>query len=267
MGKSQQVIRRKMDEVRQNMFVIHQLVERDKKRSLSSTFMGELWEVINPLINMVVMVLVFSKMFGKGSAGAFPLYVLTGTTLYGLFNSGTSMCLNALMGNKSFLIKTQLSKNVYVYQKILVAFRNFLFSLLIYAFVIALYRIRPSLSWLLFVPDVLLMLVMMLGIGKMLAVINVTFADITYFYKIFTLFLMYGSAIFYRVDRLTPTMQKTMTILNPLYTIISIARECIMERAYPHWKLWVIAGIYAGACYVVGTIFFNRKIEDIVAKM
>ena len=74
------------------------------------------------------------------------------------------------------------------------------------------------------------MLVMMLGIGKMLAVINVTFADITYFYKIFTLFLMYGSAIFYRVDRLPLTMQKVMTILNPLYIVISIARECIMGR-------------------------------------
>ena len=61
------------------------------------------------------------------------------------------------------------------------------------------------------------MLVMMLGIGKMLAVINVTFADITYFYKIFTLFLMYGSAIFYRVDRLPANEYKKgfMTILNP----------------------------------------------------
>ena len=148
--------------------------------------------------------------------------------------------LKCIDGKQSFLIKTQLSKNVYVYQKILVAFRNFLFSLLIYAFVIALYRIKPSWSWLLFFLDILLMLVMMLGIGKMLAVINVTFADITYFYKIFTLFLMYGSAIFYRVDRLPLTMQKVMTILNPLYIVISIARECIMERAYPNWKLWMI---------------------------
>ena len=66
MEKCQQMIRRKADEIQQNMFVIHQLVLRDKKRSLSSTFMGELWEVINPLINMVVLVLVFGKMFGGG---------------------------------------------------------------------------------------------------------------------------------------------------------------------------------------------------------
>ena len=75
MEKCQQMIRRKADEIQQNMFVIHQLVLRDKKRSLSSTFMGELWEVINPLINMVVLVLVFGKMFGGGNSGRFPLYV------------------------------------------------------------------------------------------------------------------------------------------------------------------------------------------------
>ena len=108
---------------------------------------------------------------------------------------------------------------------------------------------------------------MMLGIGKILAVINVTFADITYFYKIFTLFLMYGLAIFYRIDRLSPDMQKIVTILNLLYTVISIARESVMERSFPNCKLWVVAGGYAVGSYVVGTIYFNRKIDDIVAKM
>lgn len=267
MRKIRQLIGSKVEKLRQNVFVICQLVVRDKKKSVSSTFMGELWEILNPLINMVVLVLVFGQMFGKGTAGRFPLYVLTGTTIYGLFTSGTTMCLDALMGNKNFLIKTQLSKNVYVAQKIWLAFRNFLFSLLIYAFVIALYRIPPSVTWLLFIPDIVLMLVMMVGIGKILAIINVTFADITYFYKIFTLFLMYGSATFYRVDRLPVVVQRCMTILNPLYTMISIARGCVMEGAYPNWKLWVIIGAYAGGFYILGTVFFNRKIEDIVAKI
>lgn len=257
----------RIERLKQNWFVIDQLVKRDQKRNVSSTFMGELWEVINPLINMVVMVLIFSKMFGDGSTGRFPLYVLTGTTIYGLFTSGTMMCLNALFGNKNFLIKTQLSKNIYIFEKILLAFRNFLFSLLIYAFVIAIYQISPSVTWLLFIPDISLLLVMMVGIGKILAVINVTFADITYFYKIFTLFLMYGSAIFYRLDRLSPTMQKIITMVNPLYTVIAIARECLMECIFPNWKLWVILSIYTGGCYIVGTIFFNKKIEDIVAKI
>jgi ABC-2 type transport system permease protein len=266
-GKTQQIIERRVDELRQNMFVIHQLVIRDKKRSLSSTFMGELWEVINPLINMVVMVLVFSEMFGNDSSRKFPLYVLIGTTMYNLFVSGTTTSLNSLMENENFLIKARLSKNVYVVQKVLVAFRNFLFSLMILAFAIAVYRIQPNIKWLLFSLDILLMLFMMTGIGKILAIINVLFADITYFYKIFTLFLMYGSAIFYRVDRLSITMQKAMILFNPLYTVITIARKCIMDNMYPSWKLWAVESFYAVGFYLVGTIFFDKEIDNIVAKM
>ena len=256
----------RIERLKQNWFVIDQLVKRDKRRSLSSTFMGELWEVINPLINMIVMVLIFGKMLGTGIAGGFPLYVLTGTTIYGLFTSGTTLCLNALFGNKNFLIKTRLSKNIYILEKIFVAFRNFLFSLMIYAFVLALYRIPPSVTWLLFIPDILLLLVMMTGIGKILAVINVTFADITYFYKIFTLFLMYSSAIFYHITRLSPTMQNFM-LINPLYIVITIARKCMMECAFPDWKMWVILGLSAAGCYLAGTVYFNKKIENIVAKL
>ena len=110
------------------------------------------------------------------------------------------------------------------------------------------------------------MLVMMTGIGKILAVINVTFADITYFYKIFTLFLMYSSAIFYHITRLSPTMQNFM-LINPLYIVITIARKCMMECAFPDWKMWVILGLYAAGCYLAGTVYFNKKIENIVAKL
>lgn len=115
-------------------------------------------------------------------------------------------------------------------------------------------------------PRYLLLLVMMTGIGKILAVINVTFADITYFYKIFTLFLMYSSAIFYHITRLSPTMQNFM-LINPLYIVITIARKCMMECAFPDWKMWVILGLYAAGCYLAGTVYFNKKIENIVAKL
>lgn len=266
MGKSQQMIKRKTDELRQNMFVIHQLVERDKKRSLSSTFMGELWEVITPLINMVVMVLVFGKMFGHGIKGGFPLYVLAGTTIYGLFTAGTMTCLDALIENRNFMLKTQIDMKVYIWEKILVAFRNFLFSLLIYAFGIALYRIRPRMSWLLVIPDICLILIMMLGIGKILAVINVLFADITYFYKIFTLILMYGSALFYDVGKLSVVNQKLM-LINPLYIGITIIRCVVLDGMLPELSLWFILGVYAIGCHLLGNLCFNSAIEKVVAKL
>ena len=253
----------RMESLRQNWFVIQQLIKRDKQRSLSSTFMGELWEIINPLINMIVMVLVFGKMFGGNDFNQFPLYVLTGTTLYGLFTSGTTMCLQALMGNKNFLIKTQLNRNVYVIQKILLAFRIFPDDLCICNR---------------FVPD--------FTECDMAFIYSRCFSDADYDagdwkntcgdqcdicgYYIFLQDIYAFSHVWisnFLSDRLSPAMQKIMTIVNPLYTVIAIARECIMERIFPDWKLWVIVSVYAGGCYLVGSVYFNRKIEDIVAKM
>ena len=253
-------------ELRQEIFVIQQLIERDRKRNISSTFMGELWEIINPLINMIVMVLVFGKMFGNASDKLFSLYVLTGTTIYGLFTSGTTMCLNALSGNKNFLIKTQLKKNIYVLEKVLLAFRNFLFSIIIYLFVIAIYRISPSWTWLYVIPDIFLLLIMMQGLGKLLATINVSFADITYFYKIFTLMLMYGSALFYRMDRLAPYVQDVMMI-NPIYMAITIARVAIMDKTSPSLTMWLVMVVYAVLGYVFGTYVFDKESDNIVARL
>lgn len=253
-------------ELRQEIFVIQQLIQRDRKRNISSTFMGELWEIINPLINMIVMVLVFRNMFGNGTDRLFPLFVLTGTTIYGLFTSGTTMCLYALSGNKNFLIKTQIKKSIYVLEKVLLAFRNFLFSIIIYLFVIALYRIPPSWTWLYVIPDIMLLLIMMQGIGKLLATINVSFADITYFYKIFTLMLMYGSALFYRLDRMAPYVQDVM-IINPIYIAITIARVAIMDKSSPTLTMWLVMVVYAVLCYIIGTYVFDKESDNIVAKL
>lgn len=266
MIKIQQFVVKGIKVIKQDFFVINQLIQRDKKRNESETFMGGLWDVINPLIYMIVMVLVFGKMFGDNRGQEFPIYVLTGTTLYELFASGTTMCLNALFSNRNFLIKTQLHKNIYVVEKIIFSFQKFMYSLIIYLFVIVLYKIKPSPTWFWVIPDVLLLLIIMVGIGKILAVINVLFADITYFYKIFILLLMYGSAIFYRVDQMSIFMQKCM-IINPLYIVITIARESVIDGVNPSSELWGFLLIHAVIYYIVGFCLFKKKTENIVAQM
>ena len=259
-------VKKKIIQFQQEIFVIQQLILRDKKRNISSTFMGKLWEIVNPLVTMIVMVLVFGKMFGNDSDRYLPIYVLTGTTIYGFFTSGTIMCLNALAGNRSFLIKAQIKKEIYVLQKILFAFQNFLYSVIVYMFIAAVYRIEINWTWLYVIPDMILLSLMMYGIGKLLATINVSFADITYFYRIFTLMLMYGSALFYRVDRMAPYVQRVIN-LNPIYIAVTIARIAIIDRTYPPIIMWEKLIFYASLFYIVGTYIFNMEKDNVVAKL
>lgn len=259
-------IKKNIGALKQNIFVIRKLIERDRKHNLSATFMGELWEILNPLIHMIVLVLVFERMFGHGKASLYPLFILTGTTVFNLFTQGTTLCLNALSSNKGFLIKTQLKKSIYVLEKVLLSFRNFLYSLIVYAVMLAYYRLAPNPAWLYVIPDIFLLMVMILGMGKLLAVINVSFADITYFYKIFTLIMMYGSAIFYHIDQMPSYVQAVM-VINPIYTSIAIARTAIMDNAGSPPVMWAVMAVYAAGFYALGTYVFNKEADHIVGRL
>lgn len=262
MGKSSE----KLASMRQDMFVMQQLIRRDKKHGTSDTSFGSFWEILNPLINMMVMALVFGKMFGSGFDELYSLYILTGTSIHGLFTRGTSACLNALSGNKNFLIKTQLSKNLYVLEKVMYSFQNFLYSVVIYIGMMLYHEVEITWYCLWVIPDLLLLMIMMLGVGKILATINVEFADVTYFYKIFTLMLMYGSAVFYDISRMGKHVQFVMQF-NPIYAAITIIRDTVIGGIEPELNLVAVLAGYAVVMYGIGTYVFKKGTNDLVARL
>ncbi len=253
-------------EFKQNMFAIHQLTERDKKHENAQTFFGELWEIFNPLILTIVLVLVFSTMFGDDSADIYPIYILTGVTLYNYYSQSTLLCLNALTNSKNLLIKSRLDRTIYVHQKVFLTTKKFVYSLFVYMFAIAWFRVAPSTLWILLIPDLLFFIMIIIGVGKTLAIVNVFFADITYFYRTFMVFLFYGSALFYNVNRL-PMFAINLMVFNPIYDAIYIARMIVLNNQKGDERSWIALIIYSFVIYVAGSVIYKKYSDDIVAKI
>lgn len=251
---------------RQDFFVIKQLAHRDKSRENASSFLGQVWQILNPFINMMVLVLVFSTMFANKKFVNFPLYVATGTIFFDVFSSGTKSCLKALVANKNFLIKTQLDKEIYIKEKVYVVLINFTYSFLIYLGIMAFYHVPVKLTMILLIPDLVLLILLVYGLGMILSVINVLFADISYLYDIFVLMLFYGSALFFDPAKLGIEMQ-TFLSFNPIYLAIAIARISILDGKIPGIGLWIKLMMYALFFYFIGKRIFVNSIENIVAKI
>lgn len=258
--------KKNLKDIRHSIYVIRLLAKRDRQRGNSSAFLGQFWQIINPFIDSVVISLVFTKMFDNGNFIYFPIYILIGTMIYGLFNEGTTSCLTSLSGNKNFLIKSSISRNLYPIERVYVALINFCFSIFIFIIVAWYYGLNPSWKWVLIIPDIILLAIMILGIGKILAIINVVFADITYFYRIFTLFVFYASGIFYNTNRLSPLMQELIS-LNPVYLSIAIARLSVIDGIIPKWSLWLKLLIYSILLYNIGTYVYNKNVQNIIEKI
>ena len=62
----------------QRAYLLRLLVRRNIKNQYYRSFIGILWTVLNPLLNMLVMAFVFSQIFGRGDTGGldYPLYIL-----------------------------------------------------------------------------------------------------------------------------------------------------------------------------------------------
>ena len=252
-------------DLKQYIYVVRQLASREIKHGNASSKLGHFWNIMNPIVHMLTMVFIFGAAFQRDIKEFVP-YVFTGVIIYSFYNGSMNGSLKSLTGNKSLLIRTKIPRNLLVIEKVYVSFIRLLFSLVGYvaALIITGTSVTPYIA---LVPVMLALSVMiMMGFGKMLAVINVYFADISYFYKLFMRLVFYSSALFYNADRLSPVMQQII-MFNPIYLSVTFARTCILYGRVPDADIWIRLIIYAGAAYVTGTLIFNKGSQDVVAKL
>lgn len=252
----------RFSDILQYVFVIRELTSREIKRKYARSSLGIIWSVLNPLLMMVVMSLIFSTMFKK-SIENFPIYYLTGQTFWGLFNGATNSAMTALVDNKSLLIKAKLPKHTFILSRVYTALVNFGYTCIAYALMLLIFRIKITLTVLLFPIGVLYTLVFSIGIGYLLATEYVFFADIKYLYGIFLTLLMYLSALFYPVESLPEIMQNVIN-WNPVYLVIYFARQCVMYGQVPEIWVWIRLSAWSVGAVLVGMIVFRIKENKIM---
>ena len=114
--------------------------------------------------------------------------------------------------------------------------------------------------------DITLLMLFSIGIGYILAVMYVFFADIKHLYGIILTILMYMSAIFYPADSL-PAFMKVVVAYNPIYLAIDIARNVIQYNLLPYYTEWIKLVIYAVGALGFGVLLYRKKENQIMTEL
>src|SRR5437773_8502919 len=79
---------------------------RDIKVKYKQTYLGVLWALLQPLGMMLIFIIIFSKTF-KIDTGVipYPVFVLSGLILWGLFNSSVSHAAESMIENANIIKK------------------------------------------------------------------------------------------------------------------------------------------------------------------
>ncbi|MBR2557284.1 MAG: ABC transporter permease, partial [Methanobrevibacter sp.] len=106
------------------------------------------------------------------------------------------------------------------------------------------------------IVPIFFLVILIFGVGLILAVCNTYFSDIGYLYNVFTLILMYASALFYPME-IVPAQVQMIFTLNPVYSAISCFRECVVYGIAPNLNTLAYLAVFAFTVLGVGILLFN----------
>ena len=242
--------------IKKNQFLFEELVKRDFKKKYKRTVLGMMWSLISPLMQLLVMSIVFTNFFGRDKPH-YTIYLFAGNLTYAFFKDSTTGGMNSLMQNSGIITKINLPKYMFLLSKNVASVINYALTLLIF-FIFAFFDgIEFHFNFLLLVYPVICLIIFNIGCGFILSALFVIFKDIQYLYDIFTLMLMYLSAIFYYTDTYSPQAQR-LFYLNPLYTYITYFRRIVIDGIIPSWKVHVLCLLYAVLALGIGALIYKK---------
>lgn len=245
-----------MIRLKKHQFLFEELVKRDFKKKYKRTVLGMLWSVLSPLFQLLVMSIVFTKLFGRGIEH-YTIYLFSGNLLFAFFKESTTSGMHSLMQNANIIKKINLPKYIFLLSKEVSSCINFGLTLVIYFLFVLLDGVPITWRLIMLLYPILFMLLFNIGFGFILSALFVLFKDIQYLYDIFTLMLMYLSAIFYTTDVFSPTMQK-LFYCNPVYCYITYFRTIVLEQTVPSPALHGLCAMYSLVVLGIGCLIYKK---------
>jgi len=214
---------------RKYSFLLLQLIKKDIKLKYRSSYMGVLWTLLEPLLTMMVLVLVFSRLYHNTKD--FPVYILTGRLLYSFFANTSRASLKSVRVNSGMIKKVYVPKYMYPFASVFSGYIQFLISLIVLAGVAAFCDITPTWHLLEAVFPLVIVLIMTMGTGLWLSTLAVFFRDLEYLWGVALTLIMYACAIFYKVETVIGENNAWLFRLNPLYSVIENFRDAVYGNA------------------------------------
>ena len=243
--------------LKKHQFLFEELVKRDFKQKYKRTVLGMFWSVLNPLLTLLVMRLVFTNFFGRHTAH-YTTYLFAGNLMFSYFKESTLGGMNSLMSNSHIFTKINVPKYLFLLSKNVSVVINFGLTLIVFFIFVAIDGIAFHVRFLAIVYPIVTLTMFNIGVGLILSALFVFFRDIQYIYDIFTLLLMYMSAIFYTLDSFSAQIQK-LFLLNPVYCAIKYVRLIVIDGTMPSLAFHGLLLLYALLAMAIGGLIYKKR--------
>ena len=247
------------------------LVQAELAKHGANTVLGNVWWILDPLLQMAVYVVFVSLIVGRTQVD-YPLFVFAAILPWKWFSSAINDAILSVVSRERIIKQVHFPKIILPVSATLSGVVNFAFGLIPLALLIVFFY-RDRLAWtLLLIPVVaLVQFVFTLGLAILVAAINVFYRDVGNVARHVLRLWFYLSPALYSVDQVDKLAAKHPEVglvfgLNPFTVLFEAYRAVIYDGRQPSWVglalLILVSLLLLGAC----TYVFKRM-EPAFAKV
>ncbi len=237
------------------------LVMRLTRREIAARYTGSLfglaWTIVTPLVMLAIYTFIFGVIFpvkwplpGEAGTGQFALILFIGMVLFQFFSECISRSPGLVLENVSYIKKVVFPLEILPWVAVLHAGFNTLVAtgVLVVAY-LGLAGLPPLTA--VAVPlTALPLLLITLGLTWILASLGVFLRDLRQLVALLTMGLMFLTPIFYPVSAVPPQYHWVLN-LNPIAPVIENTRQALI---FGHWPDWPALGLHILVSYAIAWI-------------
>lgn len=251
------------------------LTARDLKVRYTTSFLGYLWSVIDPLLMSGIYFFVFVLVFHRNQPGQEPyiVFLVSGLLPWTWFTNSINDSAKAFTREAKLLRSTTIPRTIWVARMVLSNGIEFLLSipvLLIFAIVFTFAHEHGTAwhwqGWLLWLIAIPMEAVLLMGLGLIVAPLVVFFRDLERVIRLVLRLLFYASTIIYGPQDLDRLGLHTASAFNPLTGIIGLYRSAF----FPKDLSWFDVGMGAlvtVVIFVIGVFVFRGSVRTVLKEL
>lgn len=237
-------------------------VWRDVKVRYKQTALGAAWAVIQPTMTMVVFTIVFGRV-AKLPTGNIdgPLFYLSGLLPWFYFASALSAASTSVLGSERLITKIYFPRLAIPFSALGASTVDFLISCGLLGLFCLYYGVAPT--WQLAVAPLVVAIIALfaVGLGTLLAALNVSYRDFRYLVPFIVQIGMYATpTIYLQPDGTEGSTVSLLLQLNPMTSLVAAFRAAVLGGDVP-WVGVAAAGVCSVVTFIFGCLYF-RKVED-----
>ncbi|GAA1429746.1 ABC transporter permease [Microlunatus lacustris] len=234
-----------------------------------STFFGQAWLVLNPLLTAAVYYLLVTIIRGRHDPTFFTHLTLS-LFAFQLVQSAVTTGATSVTTSGRLLVNTAFPRLLIPLSAVRTAFFRFLPTIPVYL-VFHLVFLPRQWSWTMLLGGYFLvtMIVFGMGLAACFATLQIYFRDTSSFLPFFVRLWMYLSPVLWLPEAVQrfPRSVVTLMELNPMYSMLGGYAEAVQEGRVPDLSMWVTSALWAVAVAVLGFLFFISREREFAVRL